>query len=212
MLIRHIGHAEFAIETESGFRIVTDPYDESCGYPVRQEAADAVLVSHQHHDHNAVENVAGMPQVIDRAGSFTLASDVRITAVKAFHDDRQGEKRGENLLFLLETEGLRVVHLGDLGHLLTEQQISVLRRPDVLLLPVGGFFTIDAKQARLVAEQLEARILVPMHYKTEYTATWPISGPDDFLNLFDGEEIQRGGEALRVTEGDVKCHKHIILL
>ena len=212
MLIRHIGHAEFLIETEEGYRLVTDPYDASCGYPVQAVSADAVLVSHQHHDHNAVENVAGDKRIIDTAGSYTLEKDVKVTAFRGYHDEFQGAKRGETLLFLIETEGLRVVHLGDLGDDLSEEAARGLAKPDILMIPVGGFFTIDAKKASRIAEKLEARIILPMHYKTEYNAEWPISGPETFLSLYGSDEIGRGGEALRVTRGDLMCHPRVVLL
>ena len=121
MLIQHIGHAEFLLVTESGYQIVTDPYDASCGYPIQKIEADAVLVSHHHHDHDAVENVTGDPRIVDTAGNYTLCSDVRMTALEAFHDDAQGSKRGKTLLFILESEGLKIAHLGDLGDDLTAE-------------------------------------------------------------------------------------------
>ncbi len=212
MLIRHIGHAEFLIELEEGLRIVTDPYDESCGYPVEKLQADVALVSHHHHDHDAVENLAGNPRVLDQAGSYTLSAGAKLTAVKGFHDDAGGSKRGETLLFLLEAEGLRIEHLGDLGEGLTEEQLRVLKKPDVLLIPVGGFFTIDAKKAKEVADTLEAKIVIPMHYRTAYTASWPIGPVDDFLSLYETGEVQQGGQALRVTSGDLQCHPHVVVL
>ena len=116
MIFQHIGHSEFLIETESGQRIVTDPYGEGCGYPIRKLKADTALVSHGHHDHNAVENLEGLQTIVDKPGLFTPAAGVRITALEAFHDEANGSKRGKTLLFLIETEGLRIVHLGDLGY------------------------------------------------------------------------------------------------
>ena len=156
MLIRHIGHAEFLIVTESGVRIVTDPYDASCGYPLQKTDADIALISHHHHDHDAVENLKGEPRIIDKAGQYTPEPDVRVTAVKGFHDDEQGSKRGETLLFLIETEGLRIVHLGDLGCALDNNQLEQLKKPDILMIPIGGFYTIGAEQAKQTAEQLGA--------------------------------------------------------
>ena len=183
MIIQHIGHAEFLIETESGMRIVTDPYDEGCGYPVRKLKADAALVSHGHHDHNAVDTLEGLQTVVDAAGEYTLAAGVRVTAMKGYHDDALGSKRGETLLFLLETEGLRIVHLGDLGCLPDEEQAEKLKRPDILMIPVGGFYTIDGKTARRVAEILEARTVLPMHYKTETYGYPQLAGVEKFEKL-----------------------------
>ena len=211
MLFTHIGHAEFLMETESGIRIVTDPYDAGCGYPVRTVEADIALVSHHHHDHDAVENLQGNPLVIDQAGVCSPAQGVRITAVRGYHDDAHGAKRGETLLFLIEAEGLRIVHLGDLGDRLNAEQESILKNPDVLMIPVGGFYTIDGKQARETADLLHARIILPMHYKTEYNADWPISGPEKFLGGFSREDVSEGAEALRVTKEDLMCQPKVLL-
>lgn len=211
MLIQHIGHAEFLIETGSGMRIVTDPYDESCGYPVRKIRADVALVSHHHHDHDAVNLLEGNPRVIDTAGEYTLETGIRLTAVTGDHDDAQGAKRGKTLHFLLEAEGLRVVHLGDLGCALTEENARILKHPDILMIPVGGFYTISAALARETADRLEAGTILPMHYRTKFNANWPISGPEDFLALFGKEEIRRDGEALRITRGDRECQPKVFL-
>ena len=183
MLIQHIGHTEFLLTLESGMRIVTDPYDDTCGYPLRPVDADAVLVSHHHHDHDAVENVSGHPQIIDYAGEHTLAPGIRLTALLGDHDDAGGALRGKTLLFLLEAEGLRVAHLGDLGAPLSEEQQQLLGSVDVLMVPVGGFYTLDADAARRAAEVLQARVVLPMHYRTEFNPDWPISPVSAFTAL-----------------------------
>ncbi len=211
MLIQHVGHAEFLIETENGTRIVTDPYGEGCGYPVRRLRADAALVSHGHFDHNAVNNLEGLQTIVDREGIHTISPDIRVTALKGFHDDAQGSKRGETLLFLLEAEGLRIVHLGDLGCALTEAQAEQLKKPDILMIPVGGFYTIDGKTAAQTAKQLQARILLPMHYKTKYNADWPISGPEDFISEIPEQDIRMDIEALRVTAEDLDCQPRAVI-
>ena len=211
MIIRHIGHAEFQIETESGIRIVTDPYDSSCGYPIHQIESDIVLISHSHHDHNAFELLKGEPRVFNRAGIYTPDINIKISAVRGFHDNEQGAKRGETLLFLIETEDLRIVHLGDLGCMINDEQVSILHDADILMIPVGGFYTIDAKLAWEVAEKLNARIILPMHYKTRYNAEWPISGPDRFLEEAAGQNILKEAEVLRVTSDDLVCHPRIVL-
>ena len=205
MIIQHIGHAEFLIETENGIRIITDPYGEGCGYPVRRLRADAALVSHNHHDHNAVETLDGLQTIIDRAGEYTIAPDVHVTALKGFHDDAQGSKRGETLLFLLIVEGLRIVHLGDLGCIPDQNQTAKLKRPDILMIPVGGFYTINGKTARKIADMLEAKTVLPMHYKTKYNEDWPISGPQEFLEGIPEKDIRSEIEVLRVTKADLDC-------
>ena len=113
------------------------------------------------------------------------------------------------MLFLIEAEGLRVVHLGDLGCNLNKEQLEILNNPDVLMIPVGGFYTIDAKTAKETAEQLGARIILPMHYKTQYNQDWPISGPEAFLNQYNIQDICLGAEALRVTKADLECQPKV---
>lgn len=210
MIITCIAHAMFLLELDNGMRIVTDPVDTASGYPVEPVSADVALVSHHHHDHCALENAPGA-QVIDTAGPHTLATDVKVTALSAYHDDARGAQRGETLLFLLEAEGLRVAHLGDLGHLPTAAQVAALAPVDVLMIPVGGHFTIDAAQARQAATLLGARTILPMHYRTAYTADWPIAPAEDFLALFAPEAVARQ-PLLRVTQGDLCCQKEVCLL
>lgn len=210
MIFTCIGHAKFLVELENGLRIVTDPYDKTCGYPVTHVQADVVLVSHGHHDHNAVETIPGTPRVIDQAGEYDLGDRVTVSAIEAFHDEAQGAKRGKTLLFSIRAEGLNAVHLGDLGHLPTPEQCETLGKVDVLMLPVGGFFTIDAQTAKETAALLQARVILPMHYKTRVNADWPIAPVEDFTSLYDApaEEL----DMLRVTQGDLMCQPEIAVL
>lgn len=210
MIITCLGHAKFLIELENGHRIITDPFDPSTGYAVGNAACDTVLMSHHHHDHDAVDTVQGYAQALDQPGEYTLCPGVKVTGVASFHDDAQGTKRGKNTMFLLEAEGLRVAHLGDLGHLLTDEQAEALAPVDVLLIPVGGFFTIDAEAARQVCTQLGARVILPMHFRTEANASWPIAPVDDFLALFPAPaEVL---SELRVTKEDLSCQPRVAVL
>lgn len=210
MIFTCIGHAKFLIELENGMRIVTDPYDEACGYPVTPVRADVALVSHGHHDHSAVDTLPGAPRVIDAAGVYDLGEGVSVTAIEAFHDDAEGAKRGKTLLFSLRAEGLQAAHLGDLGHLPTQTQCDQLGPVDVLMIPVGGFFTIDAATAKKTAELLHARIILPMHYRTRVNADWPIAPVEEFTGLFSvpAEEL----DLLRVAKDDLMCQPEIAVL
>lgn len=210
MILSCIGHAKFLLELENGLRILTDPYDAHVGYPVTAVAADIVLVSHGHGDHSAVETVPGQPRVIREAGVYAVAPDVTITAIPAFHDDRHGALRGSNLLFLMEAEGLRVAHLGDLGHLPTEEQVKALCPLDAVMIPVGGHFTIDAATAKTVAQMLGARVILPMHYSTAVNADWPIGPVTAFTDLY--REPAETLDLLRLTAGDLACQPHIAVL
>ena len=210
MIFTCIGHAKFLIELENGMRIITDPYDKTCGYPVTPMQADVVLVSHGHHDHNAVETIKGEPRVIDQAGEYDLGEGLCIMAVEADHDEAGGSKRGKTLLFSIRAEGLNAVHLGDLGHLPTPAQAEALGPVDVLMVPVGGFYTIDAPTAKQTAELLHARVVLPMHYKTRVNADWPIAPVEAFTKLYDvpAEEL----DLLRVAKGDLMCQPKVAVL
>lgn len=210
MVIEHIAHSEFRILLECGITIVTDPYNDSCGYPIVPVNADYVLVSHQHHDHNAVENIGGHPAVIDSVSVHTLQTGVKVTAIQASHDKSEGAERGKTLLFLIEAEGLRVVHLGDIGCILSEEQIKILQNADILMVPVGGYFTVDEKEAMIIADQCNAKVIIPMHYKTYYNKDWPISPVELFLKNC-GTEYE-AAPVLRVTAGDIECLPRIMVL
>ncbi|MDO4483039.1 MAG: MBL fold metallo-hydrolase [Clostridia bacterium] len=211
MIIKNIGHAMFLLELDNGQRIVTDPVDHESGYPVERIAADTVLVSHKHHDHCAMENVQGWSRCIDAAGTYLAGCDVSIQAVLCFHDDKHGTLRGNNLMMILEAEGLKVVHLGDLGHPLTDEQAKAAMYADLLMVPVGGFYTIDAAAAKELADRLQARVVLPMHYRTKYNSDWPIATEEDFLAYYAPESIRRQHE-LRVTAGDLVCIPPVVLL
>ncbi len=179
MKIKWLGHASFLITSDSGTRIITDPY--ICGGGLRydeiKEAADVVTVSHDHFDHNNVASVGGNPQVIKEPGE---AKGIKFEGVPTYHDASGGSERGNNTIFCMDIDGVRVCHLGDLGHPLSDQQVANIGKVDVLLIPVGGFFTIDAKVASEVCDRLSPRVIIPMHYKNE-KCEFPISGVDDFL-------------------------------
>ncbi len=171
MRIRWLGHSAFLLTAADGTRILTDPYvpgsfSGQLRYGPIREQAHAVTVSHHHRDHDGVARLPGEPSVFDRAGSYKEGS-VSITGFDTFHDESKGAERGHNVVFVFEADGLRVCHCGDLGHVLTAHLAAAIGKVDVLLVPVGGTFTIDATAAHEVAEQLSARVLVPMHYKTD---------------------------------------------
>ncbi len=165
MQITWYGHSCFLLSAESGVSILTDPCDPETGYALHDIRCDAVTVSHDHHDHNCLAATLGSPEVIRTLGEHTVG-DVRLSGFKTFHDDARGAKRGGNIVFLYEIDGLRLVHLGDLGHMLDEDTLSALGRVDVLLSPIGGKYTIDSNLALRITEALQPRVFIPMHYKT----------------------------------------------
>ena len=158
--------------------------------PIR-ETAHAVTVSHHHQDHDGVSHVPGKPKVFEGKGTFKAGS-FSISGFDTFHDNNKGAQRGRNAVFVIEADGLRVCHCGDLGHVLTAPQASAIGRIDVLLVPVGGTFTVDAAAAHEVAAQLAARVIIPMHYKTEKLG-FDIAGIDNFVR--DRAKVKRVGAA-----------------
>ena len=175
--IEYFGHACFRI-TGLGQRIVLDPYEDGCvpGCPDLRLDAEFVYCSHQHHDHNAVECVklrdGGAPK-------FT------VTELETDHDDAGGSKRGRNTIRIFDFDGVRVAHFGDLGRPLTAAETKALQCLDCALIPVGGFFTIDARQAAAIAAATAPRMIVPMHYRTATSGFDMIADIDDALPAFD---------------------------
>ncbi len=179
MKIKYLAHAAFLITADNGTRIITDPYETSPGiaHKAITETADIVTVSHEHGDHNNAAAVKGNPKIL-RAGDEVKG--IKIRAVTAFHDNQGGARRGKNTIFCFEVDGVNICHAGDLGHELSAEQVKSIGRVDVLMIPVGGFFTIDAKEATNVCNQVKPKVILPMHYKTDKIEI-PIVGVDDFL-------------------------------
>lgn len=181
MKLKWLGHACFLIASETGLRIITDPYGTVQGvkYGPIKEAADIVTMSHDHFDHNAVSSVAGKPELVRSSGTRTVKG-IQFKGVACYHDDSSGKQRGSNIIFCFAVDGIKVCHLGDLGHALSSEQIKEIGDVDVLLIPVGGFYTIDARVATQVCHDSKPKVIMPMHYKTAQL-DFPIAGVDDFL-------------------------------
>jgi L-ascorbate metabolism protein UlaG (beta-lactamase superfamily) len=166
MRIRSFGHACFSIKTKTA-TIVTDPYAPQVGFSLPSVEADIVTVSHDHPDHNAVSLVQGEPFVVAGPGEYEI-KEVAITGLVSFHDNKQGEERGGNVIYTIAAEELTLCHLGDLGHKLETNVIEELGDIDVLFIPVGGVMTLDPKEAAELVKQLEPRLVIPMHYRTKF--------------------------------------------
>ncbi|MBQ2202393.1 MAG: MBL fold metallo-hydrolase [Clostridia bacterium] len=160
-----LGHSIFLITNDAGGRLVTDPADEKSIPVLPRVTADVVTVSHRHHDHCAVERIGGDPVIKETPEPETFAG-FSIRGYSVFHDEVKGAKRGPNTIFAIAADGARIVHCGDLGHIPDEQTIAAIKGCDVLLLPVGGVYTIDGRTAWEVAKRIAPKIVVPMHYQT----------------------------------------------
>ena len=211
MLITYNGHAEFLLETAQGTRILFDPYDHKAGYPMRRVRADLVCVSHHHFDHNYLEKVVGKYAVVETEGSHQPLPGIQVRSFPAFHDDAKGEKRGGILCHRVEVDGLKVLHLGDLGELPDAALTKSLFMPDILLIPVGGFFTIDADQARQTISLLQPRVVIPMHYRNEKGGFDKISTIDPFLEAMAPKQPSFQ-PLLRVTRGDLSEQPKLVVL
>ncbi len=162
------GHSCFTIITSKNkndqVNIVTDPFDKETGLRLPKLEADILLVSHQHHDHNNVKAVSGNPFVIDSPGEYEI-KDVFVRGIPSWHDEKEGKERGKNVIYFIEAEDLRICHLGDIGQKdLSSDQLEKIGEIDILMIPVGGTYTIDAKTAMKMMLQIEPKIAIPMHY------------------------------------------------
>jgi L-ascorbate metabolism protein UlaG (beta-lactamase superfamily) len=182
--IRWFGHSCFRISSASGAKILTDPFDESVGYCLPDTFADVVTSSHGHFDHSNVSVAKGNPVVLKAQGEYN-DEKVNISSIETWHDTEHGAKRGRNQVFIIQVDGVRIVHMGDIGHDLTPSQLNAITPADVLLVPCGGYYTIDAAGAKRLVAATYPKVVIPMHYKTETVRDWPIATVDEFLEGFD---------------------------
>lgn len=167
MIITWLGHSCFKLQDKvgaDGVTLITDPYSKETGLKLPSLEADLVTVSHDHKDHNNVSAVKGNPRIIDCAGEYDVKG-IFVEGVDSFHDEAKGKERGGNVIYRMEIDDISVVHLGDLAHTLDDSELEKLVGTDILLIPVGGHFTLDAKKAVEVISQIEPRMVIPMHYR-----------------------------------------------
>jgi L-ascorbate metabolism protein UlaG (beta-lactamase superfamily) len=162
--INWLGHSCFRIKG-SHVIIITDPFPPELGYTLGKQTANIITVSHQHPSHSYVKGIGGEPRIIKGPGEYEI-SGVLIIGIATFHDTQRGQVRGKNTVYVMEIDGVSVCHLGDLGHVLSSEQVEEIGNVDVLLLPVGGGSTINAAVSAEVIRQLEPKAVIPMHYKT----------------------------------------------
>jgi len=215
MKIKYLGHASFMITSDSGTKIITDPYDAAYvaeggpSYDEIKESADIVIVSHEHSDHNNVATVRGNPEVV-RGATTAEVKGINFKGMPTYHDDAGGKLRGNNAIICFEVDGIMICHLGDLGHPLSDKQTAELGSVDILLIPVGGYYTIDAKTATQICDRLKPKVIIPMHYKTNKCG-FPIAGVDEFargkknVDKLDTSEVE-------FKQGELPASTKIIIL
>ena len=200
MKLQWLGHSCFLIELEDGRRIVTDPYDETVGYPPLHVKADIALSSHDHFDHNYFAALEGDYEVINQPGTWER-DGLRITGVHSWHDDAQGAKRGENVIFAIEAEGMKLVHLGDLGHWPdTDAQRAILSDADLFLIPIGGTFTITTPEAVRLIGEFRPAAAIAMHYKNKY-CDFPVTDCSEFVETTGAQTLPN---AVTLAKGALK--------
>lgn len=207
MKINYLGHASFLIES-GGKRLITDPCDERCGYRPWREPVDVVTVSHDHYDHNAVEHLQGNPCLVKERRDTVAAHGFTIQGFRSYHDDQQGRQRGFNHIYKISAENLDLLHMGDQGILLDQELIQQIGKVDIVMVPVGGRYTVDAAGAARLLEQLQPRIAIPMHYKTPQ-GTIQIGPVEDFVSQYK-QAVKR--PYLTVTCKDLPEDLQIIVL
>ena len=211
MKIEYLGHSSFKLTESTGTSVVCDPYDSAVGFEMKNVRADAVTVSHGHFDHNNIKAVEGDPIILDKECSYDLPG-VEIDAIKSFHDRQRGKQRGENLIFKFRMDGIDVCHLGDLGEDCSSELIDLLLPVNVLLIPVGGNYTITAEMAKEYVDRIMPDIVIPMHYKAK-DCKIDIDKVDEFISLFDEECVEEiDGSELELMRSDFNGETKVVVL
>ncbi|MDO8260165.1 MAG: MBL fold metallo-hydrolase [Candidatus Magasanikbacteria bacterium] len=203
MLISWLGHSCFKIQDKTGtdgLTIITDPFNKDIGLKVPNCEADIITVSHDHKDHNNTGALRGTPHIINLAGEYDVKG-ILIRGVESFHDEKKGKERGGNVMYRMEVDGISISHLGDLGHVLDDKQLEVLVGTDILLIPVGGKFTLDAKKAVEVISQVEPRIVIPMHYNDGNVSITELDSIEKFVKEMGIKPIEE--ERLKISKKDL---------
>ncbi len=202
MYITWLGQSCFKLQDKTGsdgIILVTDPYNDAGGLKMPHFEADIVTVSHNHADHNNTGALRGNPFLINMAGEYEI-KNVFVEGVESWHDEKNGDEKGGNIIYRIEMEDISITHLGDLGHVLDAKQLEKLEGTDILLIPVGGKYTINAAKAVEVISQIEPRIVIPMHYKIPGLKI-DIDGLEKFVKELGIKP--RNEEKLKITKKDL---------
>jgi L-ascorbate metabolism protein UlaG (beta-lactamase superfamily) len=205
------GHSCFMLTSAAGFKLLMDPFkpESYLNYPPVRAGADTVTVSHEHFDHNYLADVTGNPQVL-RGSLDKDINGIHIRGLSAFHDDVGGKERGINTVFCVNMDDINICHLGDLGHVLSDSEISLIGKVDLMLIPVGGVFTIGIEEAGKIINQLKPGITIPMHYKTEKCQFLQWSA-DDFIKGKKGVR-ETGSVEIEINPADMPAEPEIVIL
>ena len=202
MKLEWIGHACFKLEAQDGTTVITDPYDESVGIDMVPLYADLITMSHEHHDHCETSMIVGRPVIVHGTQEAQVGS-VTAKAVSSYHDDAVGAKRGTNVIRIFEIDGMKIVHMGDQGCMPDAAALEAIADADVMMIPVGGTYTVDAQGAKEIIERAKPRCVIPMHVKTK-RCPYPIAKVQEFLTLMNAED-EEAIDVLDLTKDTVPC-------
>lgn len=208
MIISWYGISCFLIETSSKLKILMDPYDFSLGGKPYEGHADIITISHNHIGHNFINHINSDAEIIRTTGEHKLGP-ITITGYPSFHDSFKGSKRGVNIIYVLEADGLRLCHLGDLGHLLSPHECDILSEMDILFVPVNKNFSLSADDAFLTVKQLAPKIVIPMNYYS-FGISFPSGGIEKFITLVK-KATALNSNTLEVTSPVSESHAVTIL-
>ena len=200
MKIQYLGHSSFMLIESTGKTIVTDPFS-NIGYEMPKTYADVVTLSHRHKDHSAHKSVGGNPLIIEKEGCYEI-DGVKITGIKAYHDNEQGKERGSVIIYKFRMDGLEICHLGDIGQTLDLELLEQILPVNILLIPVGGRYTIDAEQAKEYVDKIMPEIVIPMHYKTK-SSTIDVDKVTEFTSLFEDYMVEEKDCELEFSRDDM---------
>ncbi len=211
MQITYLGHSSFKIRTKTA-TIVTDPYEAKVGFKFPKTTADILTISHDHFDHNyrlGIKNEDCF--VICGPGEYEI-KEVMITGFNSYHDLEKGQKRGRNVIYLIESEDLSVCHLGDLGQELTDKQIEQFHSPDIVMVPIGGIYTIDFKTAAKLIKKIDPSYVIPMHYKADGMSEVfnQLATVKEFLDELEIEG--KTEERLTITSGSLPEELEVVVM
>jgi L-ascorbate metabolism protein UlaG (beta-lactamase superfamily) len=209
MEIVWLGHSCFRIRGREA-TVVADPCPPSTGYIIGKPTADIVTISHNHDTHSYLKAIAGRPTVLITPGEYEIHGAF-ITAISTFHDGEKGAERGKNLAFVIEMEDIKVCHLGDLGHTPSAEQVEDMVGCDILLIPVGGGTTIDGAQAAEIANMLEAKLVVPMHYRTETSKDKTMDTAERFLKEMQVTSVEPQAK-LSINRSNIPGETQVVIL
>ncbi|MCL5036696.1 MAG: MBL fold metallo-hydrolase [Chloroflexi bacterium] len=210
MQIEYLAHSCFLLTSQSGFRVMIDPYDPKIGYGKIQRHTDLILVTHSHTDHNNISGVPGAAKVFASAGEKDF-NGVKVSAMISMHGGNPEDKF--NLVFSISMDGIKIAHMGDLGEIPGGPLLDFLEGTQVLMIPVGGKFTIDAVQAQKIVELIKPSVVIPMHFRTAAIdrVRLPLAPVEDFSSLFANTKILRES-VFEIKAGDLPEKTEVVVM